>query len=77
MATIKDVAKEAGVSVATVSRVLNQNGYVQENTRKMVEAAIKKLNYLPNEVARSLYFQKSKLIGLIIPDITNPFFPVE
>ncbi|MGA8941582.1 MAG: LacI family DNA-binding transcriptional regulator [Thermoactinomyces sp.] len=75
MATIKDVAKEAGVSVATVSRVLNRNGYVQENTRKLVEAAIKKLNYLPNEVARSLYFQKSKLIGLIIPDITNPFFP--
>ena len=75
MATIKDVAKEAGVSVATVSRVLNRNGYVQEDTRKMVEAAIKKLNYLPNEVARSLYFQKSKLIGLIIPDITNPFFP--
>lgn len=75
MATIKDVAKEAGVSVATVSRVLNQNGYVQEETRKMVEAAIKKLNYLPNEVARSLYYQKSKLIGLIVPDITNPFFP--
>jgi LacI family transcriptional regulator len=75
MATIKDVAKEAGVSVATVSRVINRNGYVQEETRKLVEAAISKLNYLPNEVARSLYFQKSKLIGLIIPDITNPFFP--
>lgn len=64
MATIKDVAKEAGVSVATVSRVINRNGYVQEETRKLVEAAISKLNYLPNEVARSLYFQKSKLIGL-------------
>lgn len=75
MATIRDVAKEAGVSVATVSRVLNKNGYVHEDTRKRVATAMEELNYSPNEVARSLYKKKSKLIGLLLPDITNPFFP--
>ncbi len=75
MATIRDVAKHAGVSVATVSRVINETGYVHEDTRKKVEIAIKKLRYTPNEVARSLYKRKSRLIGLLLPDITNPFFP--
>ncbi|NGP45135.1 LacI family transcriptional regulator [Bacillaceae bacterium SIJ1] len=75
MVTIKDVAREAGVSVATVSRALNDNGYVGVDTRKKVMAAIEKLNYSPNEVARSLYKRKSRLIGLLLPDITNPFFP--
>ncbi|MEK4461427.1 LacI family DNA-binding transcriptional regulator [Paenibacillus sp. FSL H8-0315] len=75
MMTIKDVAKIAGVSVATVSRVINESGYVNIDTRKKVEAAIKEMNYTPNEVARSLYKRKSKLIGLLLPDITNPFFP--
>jgi LacI family transcriptional regulator len=74
LATIRDVAKLAGVSVATVSRVLNRNGYVHEATRKNVEAAILQLKYRPNEIARTLYKKNSKLIGLIIPDITNPFF---
>lgn len=74
MPTIRDVAKLAGVSVATVSRVLNKNGYVHEATKQNVEAAISKLNYRPNEIARTLYKKNSKLIGLIIPDITNPFF---
>lgn len=55
MATIRDVAKRAGVSVATVSRVLNNKGYAHEDTRKLVNEAIKELNYKPNEVARSLY----------------------
>ncbi|MED1673048.1 LacI family DNA-binding transcriptional regulator [Pallidibacillus thermolactis] len=73
--SIRDVAKEAGVSPATVSRVLNNSGYVHEDTRKAVLQAVKKLNYKPNEVARSLYKGKSKLIGLVLPDITNPFFP--
>ncbi|MFC0301811.1 LacI family DNA-binding transcriptional regulator [Virgibacillus soli] len=73
--TIKDVAKEAGVSVATVSRALNNNGYVHEDTRKAVMDAIQLLNYKPNEVARSLFTKKSKFIGLVLPDITNPFFP--
>lgn len=75
MITIKDVAKIAGVSVATVSRVINESGYVNIDTRKKVEAAIRQSNYSPNEVARSLYKRKSKLIGLLLPDITNPFFP--
>lgn len=75
LATIKDVAGAAGVSVATVSRVLNDNGYVHEETRTRVIAAMEKLNYYPNEVARSLYKRESRLIGLLLPDITNPFFP--
>ncbi|MDR5598555.1 LacI family DNA-binding transcriptional regulator [Paenibacillus larvae] len=75
MPTIRDVAKHAGVSVATVSRVINETGYVHKDTRKKVETAIRELHYTPNEVARSLYKRKSRLIGLLLPDITNPFFP--
>ncbi|MCM3743873.1 LacI family transcriptional regulator [Sporosarcina luteola] len=75
MASIRDVAKYASVSVATVSRVLNDKGYVGAETRKKVEAAIADLNYRPNEVARSLFKKQSKTIGLILPDIMNPFFP--
>ena len=75
MVTIKDVAKEAGVSVATVSRVLNKSGYASEKTALNVMKAITKLNYQPNSVARALFHKTSNMIGLIIPDITNPFFP--
>ncbi|GGH12100.1 LacI family DNA-binding transcriptional regulator [Paenibacillus segetis] len=75
MASIKDVAKLAGVSVATVSRVLNDKGYVGQHSREMVEQAIKQLNYKPNEVARSLFKKQSNTIGLIVPDIMNPYFP--
>ena len=75
MVTIRDVAKHAGVSVATVSRVLNSTGYVREDTREKVMQTITLLNYSPNEVARSLYKRESRLIGLLLPDITNPFFP--
>lgn len=75
MATIRDVAKLAGVSVATVSRVINSNGYVNEDTRNKVMSAINELNYKPSDVARSLFKGRSKMIGLIVPDITNPFFP--
>lgn len=74
MATIKEVAQLAGVSVATVSRVLNKNGYVKEQTLEKVEQAIKELNYTPNSIARTLFTKKSNTIGLLIPDITNPFF---
>lgn len=76
MATIKEVAKQAGVSVATVSRALNKNGYVSEEARKKVEAAIRDLEYYPNEVARSLFQKTSKMIGLLLPDISNPYFPL-
>lgn len=76
MVTIKEVAKHAGVSVATVSRALNKNGYVSEEARKKVETAIKDLEYYPNEVARSLFQKTSKMIGLLLPDISNPYFPL-
>ncbi|HWK24158.1 MAG TPA: LacI family DNA-binding transcriptional regulator [Ureibacillus sp.] len=75
MATISDVAKLAEVSVATVSRYLNSSGYVGKKSRESIEAAIKELNYVPSEVARSLSTKQSDIIGLIIPDIKNPFFP--
>ncbi|WP_096187179.1 LacI family DNA-binding transcriptional regulator [Evansella halocellulosilytica] len=75
MTTIRDVAKHANVSVATVSRVINKKGYVSKEAEKAVLASIKELNYQPNSVARSLYHKTSGMIGLILPDITNPFFP--
>ncbi|MCE4956003.1 LacI family DNA-binding transcriptional regulator [Macrococcoides caseolyticum] len=74
MPTIKDVARESGVSVATVSRAINNSGYVHEDTLKKINNAIESLNYKPNETARSLYNKQSKIIGLLLPDITNPFF---
>lgn len=74
MANIKDVAKRANVSVATVSRVINNKGYVNEHTKELVMQAIKELNYVPNEIARSLYRKSSKIIGIIIPDLKNDFF---
>lgn len=72
--TLDDVAKEAGVSRKTVSRVINANGYVSEATRKRVELAVNKLGYLPNLVARSLASDRSTVIGLMIPSITNRYF---
>lgn len=75
MTTIRDVAKHAQVSVATVSRVLNQKGYVSKKAEEVVLAAIKELDFRPNAVARTLYNKSSRMIGLIVPDITNPFFP--
>ncbi len=74
MATIKDVAKKANVSVATVSRVINQKGYVNEETRLLVETAIKDLNYIPNELARSLFNKHSKLIGVLVPHFDTQFY---
>jgi LacI family transcriptional regulator len=73
---IREVAKEAGVSVATVSRVLNHSGYVKEETYQKVIAAIRRLNYVPNGVARSMVKGSTRTIGLILPDITNPYFPM-
>lgn len=74
-ASIKDVAKEAGVSIATVSRVLNDINIVNEETKKKVQDAIKKLGYRPNIVARSLKTQKTSTIAIVIPDISNQFYP--
>jgi len=74
MATLKDVAKEAGLSVGTVSRVLNNRGYISDETRDNVKRAMARLNYQPNEVARSLSKQNSNTIGVIIPSIEHPYF---
>ncbi|HEY8362023.1 MAG TPA: LacI family DNA-binding transcriptional regulator [Tissierellaceae bacterium] len=74
--TIKDIAKLANVSIATVSRVINNKpGGVSEETRKRILELVKELGYQPNAIARSLVTKKTKTIGLIIPDISNPFFP--
>lgn len=73
--TITEVAKEAGVSITTVSRVLNNNYPVKKETRDKIEKAIEKLNYKPNAMARSLITKKTANIGVIVPGITNLFFP--
>ncbi|MCG7335754.1 LacI family transcriptional regulator [Sporosarcina sp. ACRSM] len=74
MATIRDVAKLANVSIATVSRVINQNGYVNGETKKKVNNAIELLKYKPNSIAKGLASGKTKTMALILPDISNPFF---
>ena len=74
MSTIRDVAERAGVSTMTVSRVLNNSGYASQETRSRVEAAIAEIGYIPNTLARSLRFKKTKMLALILTDITNPFF---
>ena len=74
MATIKDVAREAGVSTATVSRVLNNGEGFSEETRLAVLTAIEALDYKPSRVARNLRVQRTQLLGLILSDIQNPFF---
>ncbi|MDD7305253.1 MAG: LacI family DNA-binding transcriptional regulator [Peptoniphilaceae bacterium] len=75
MSTIKDVAKLAGVSITTVSMVLNKTNHkISETTRKKVISAAEKLEYKPNNIARSLVTKKTNSIMLIIPDLINPFF---
>jgi LacI family transcriptional regulator len=74
MAKIVDVAKRAGVSVGSVSRVINEHPTVSAATRERVENAVRELSYVPNAIAGSLRSRRSKTIGLIIPDVTNPFF---
>lgn len=74
MASIKDVAKHAGVGVGTVSRVLNETGYVSEDTKRKVNEAMDKLSYTPNELARNLYRNRTGIIGVVIPDLDHPFF---
>jgi LacI family transcriptional regulator len=72
--TIKDVARESGFDVSTVSRCLNRKSYVHPETRERILAAAERLNYLPNRVARGLVTGASHTLGLIISDIRNPFF---
>lgn len=71
--TIKDVAKLSGVSISTVSRVLNAPESVKTEKREKVLKAIKQLNYHPNALARGLIYKRTKSIGVLIPDISNPF----
>ncbi len=72
--TIYDVAREAGVSMATVSRVVNGNKNVKENTRKKVLEVIERLDYRPNAVARGLASKRTTTVGVVIPNIANAYF---
>ena len=74
MATIVDVARLAGVTPTTVSRVINNRGYISEKTKKRVHEVMDELGYQPNEIARSLTKQKSNTIGVIVPHISHPYF---
>lgn len=74
MVSIKNVAKKAGVGIATVSRVINNSGYVKKETRERVEAVIKELGYVPNEIARSMIAQKTKTVAVIVPTSQQLFF---
>lgn len=74
MATIQDVARRAGVSPITVSRVINHSPYCSRKTVEKVEAAIAELGYVPNTLARSLRSKRTQTLALVLTDITNPFF---
>lgn len=74
VAKLKDVAELAGVSVTTVSRVINNYGSLSQKTIRKVHEAMRKLNYQPNALARAMQGKPSKFIGLIFPNLTNPFF---
>src|SRR5690349_3543978 len=75
MATIKEVADRAGVAVGTVSHVITGSVPVSEPLRRKVQAAIRELDYHPNHVARSLKTSKTRTLGIIVPDMTIPYFP--
>ncbi|NEG90459.1 LacI family DNA-binding transcriptional regulator [Bifidobacterium aerophilum] len=74
MVGMRDVAKKAGVSLSTVSLVVNGTGYVSEDMRTRVTEAMQSLNYIPNELARNLYRDRTNMIGVIVPTIRHPFF---
>lgn len=76
MATIYEVSKLAGVSLATVSRVINDSGKVTPKTREKVQAAIAELGYIPNSMAQSLASKRSNSVGILIPELHGPFFGV-
>ena len=72
--TLEEIAHMAGVSIATVSRVINQNGRFSKETEKRVNDIIAKYNYRPNQMARGLRKNRGKVVGIIVPDVTNEFF---
>lgn len=73
--TIDDIARETGVSKSTISKVLNERQGVSQKTREKVLKTVKRLNYHPSMIARSLKSKRTKAVGLILPNIINPFFP--
>jgi LacI family transcriptional regulator len=74
MPTVLDVAKRAGVAPITVSRVINNSGYVSQSTKERVEAAVKELGYVQNTIARGLRSKRTNTLALVVTDITNPYF---
>lgn len=72
MVGMRDVAKKAGVSLSTVSLVVNGNGYVSDDMRERVRKAMQALNYVPNELARNLYHDRTNLVGVIVPHHPPP-----
>ena len=71
---MKDIARHAGVSVSTVSRVLNGQGYIRQETREKVLRAIEKYHYIPNNSARNLKREAVKAVGIVVKGFSNPFF---
>lgn len=74
MASIRDVAKRAGVGASTVSRALNKSGYVSPDALARIEQSIRELNYVPNELARNLFHNRTGIVALLVPMINHPFF---
>lgn len=74
MASIREVAKRAGVAACTVSRVLNGTATVAPETRRKIEQAMEELDYIPNELARGMFRQKAGIIAMLVPSIRHPFF---
>ena len=74
MASIRDVAEKANVAPCTVSRVLNGTANVAPETKQRIELAMRELNYIPNELARGMFKQKSGIIAMLIPSIRHPYF---
>ena len=74
MASIREVAKRAGVAACTVSRVLNGTVAVSPETRQKIEKAMEELDYIPNELARGMFRRKAGIIAMLVPSIKHPFF---
>ncbi len=74
MSTMKDVAEKSGVTVTTVSRIINNRGYISDATRNKVHRVMKELDYQPNELARSLSKSRTNIIGVIVPSLMDPYF---
>ena len=74
MASIREVAKRAGVATCTVSRVLNGTAPVSDETKKKIKKAMEELDYIPNELARGMFRQKAGIIAMLVPSIRHPFF---